>query len=137
MIKRMILITAAFLAVKTCGAEVLSGNKESDSVPGTDQKTVEQKTVEQEKAERIAALNRKRAGLLLKIYKKRQELLRNNPKLRRMYQQLLKQTRDLALELDSNFQMRSLNDSLHDVERQLKKEQEPAKGNEPGSQKKK
>ena len=127
MIKRMILITAAFLAVKTCGAEALSVNKESNAVPGTNQKSVEPKTAEQEKAERIAALDRQRAELVLKIHRKRQELLKNNPKLRKMHQLLLKQTRELALELDSNLQMRKLNDSLRDVERQLEKEQAPGK----------
>ena len=127
MINRMILITAAFLAVKTCGAEALSANKESNAVPGTNQKSLEPKTSEQIKAERIAALDQQRTELMMKIHRKRQELLKNNPKLRKMHQLLLKQTRELALELDSNIQMRKLNDSLRDVERQLEKEQAPEK----------
>lgn len=127
MVKRIILITAAFLAVKICGAESLSVSKESDAVSRTNQKSAEQKTAEQEKAERIAALDQQRTELVLKIHKKRQELLKSNPKLRKMHQQLLKQTRELALELDSNIQMRRLNNSLRDVERQLEKEQAPVK----------
>ena len=46
-----------------------------------------------------------------------------------MHQQLLKQVRELALELNANREMRTLNDELSEVERQLKNElgSQPAK----------
>ena len=39
-----------------------------------------------------------------------------------MHQQILKQVRELALELNANREMRTLNDELSEVERQLKSE---------------
>ena len=92
-------------------------------------KVIDSKTAEREKARKLAELNSKRTELIRRIHEKRQNLLKNNPKLRRMHQQLLKQVRELALELNANREMRTLNDELSEVERQLKNElgSQPAK----------
>ena len=124
MFKRMLFTAAAFLAAAGFGADGITIDNVSGARTETKQKTISQKAAEREKAARIAELNSKKTELTRKIYQKRQELLKNNPKLRRMYQQLLKQTRELALELDANREMRQLNDSLSDVERRLKNELE-------------
>jgi|GEM_PF-2576651 len=72
-------------------------------------------------AAKIASLQSEKNELIRKIVLKRTELLKNDPKLHRMYIQLLKQTRALALELDSNREMRELNDALSEVEKKIKK----------------
>jgi len=72
-------------------------------------------------AETVAGLQTEKAELIRKIVQKRAELLKNDPKLHRMYIQLLKQTRALALELDSNREMRELNDALSEVEKKIRK----------------
>ncbi|MBO4646751.1 MAG: hypothetical protein J5806_01180 [Lentisphaeria bacterium] len=74
-----------------------------------------------EETAKLAQLQAEKTELLRKIVLKRTELLKNDPKLQRMYIQLLKQTRALALELDSNREMRELNDALADVEKKMKK----------------
>lgn len=137
MFKRMILTAAALLALRTTGADGITTNNVSGAPKGADQQAAVSKNAEQEKAKRITELNRTRTDLILKIHKKRQELLKNNPKLKRLYQQLLKQTRELALELNANNEMRKLNDSLNDVERQLKKELTPEPKNDPAAKPKK
>ena len=48
------------------------------------------------------------------------ELLKNNPKLRKMYLEIVRQTQELAIELDSDLDIRSLNRDLRQVETQLK-----------------
>ena len=127
MFKRMILTAAALLAVSGYGADGIT----TSSAAGTEtkQKVTGPKAAEREKARKIEELNSKRTDLIRRIHEKRQGLLKNNPKLRRMHQQLLKQVRELALELNANREMRTLNDELGEVERQLKNELEsqPAK----------
>ena len=124
MFKRMIFTAAAFLAAAVYGADGITINNVSGARTETKPKVFSQRAVERERALKLAELNKERTDLLRKIHLKRQELLKNNPKLRRMHQQLLKQTRELALELDANREMRQLNDSLDEVERRLKNEQE-------------
>ena len=137
MFKRMLFTAAAFLAAAGFGADGITIDNVSGARTETKQKAVSQKAAEQEKAARIAELNSKRTELTRRIHLKRQELLKNNPKLRRMYQQLLKQTRELALELDANREMRQLNDSLSDVERRLKQELETKPAKQSASESKK
>ena len=120
----MIFTAAAFLAAAVYGADGITINNVSGARTETKPKVFSQRAVERERALKLAELNKERTDLLRKIHLKRQELLKNNPKLRRMHQQLLKQTRELALELDANREMRQLNDSLDEVERRLKNEQE-------------
>lgn len=134
MFKRILLIATALLAVKSYGADGITIDNLSGVKTETKQEEISRKTTEQEKAEKLAELNSKRLELLRKIHQKRQELLKNNPKLRRMYQQLLKQTRELALELDANREMRKLNDSLSEVERRLKNELESEQDKKTGSE---
>ena len=74
-----------------------------------------------EETAKLAKLQAERAELVRKIALKRAELLKHDPKLQRMYIQLLKQVRALALELDSNREMRDLNDALADVDKKMKK----------------
>ena len=124
MFKRMIFTAAAFLAAAVYGADGITINNVSGARTETKPKVFSQRAAERERALKLAELNKERTDLLRKIHLKRQELLKNNPKLRRMHQQLLKQTRELALELDANREMRQLNDSLDEVERRLKNEQE-------------
>ena len=129
MFKRMILTAAALLAVTGYGADgITTGNAAGKQIE-TKQKVTSPKAAEREKAGKIAELNSKRTDLIRRIHEKRQGLLKSNPKLRRMHQQLLKQVRELALELNANREMRTLNDELGEVERQLKNELEsqPAK----------
>ena len=72
-------------------------------------------------AAKLAELQAEKAELVRKIALKRTELLKNDPKLHRMHIQLLKQIRALALEMDSNREMRELNDALSEVEKKMKK----------------
>ena len=130
MFKRMIFTAAALLTAAGYGADGITIDNLSGARKENQPAAVSQKTAEEEKAEKVAELTRQRKELIRKIQQKRKELLKNNPKLRRMYQQLLKQTRELALELDANREMRQLNDDLGDIDRRLKNELEskPDKG---------
>ncbi len=129
MFKRMILTAAALLALTGYGADGITTRNAAGTQTETKQKVTNPQAAERARAEKIAELNSKRTGLIRRIHEKRQELLKNNPKLRRMHQQLLKQVRELALELNANREMRTLNDELSEVERQLKNElgSQPAK----------
>ena len=122
MFKRMILTAAALLAVTGYGADGITTGNAAGTQTETKQKAANPKAAEREKARKIAELNSKRTDLIRRIHEKRQGLLKSNPKLRRMHQQLLKQVRELALELNANREMRTLNDELSEVERQLKNE---------------
>lgn len=137
MFKRMIVIAAAILAAAGYGADGITINNARGARTETKPAAVSAKNAEQERAAKIAELSSKRTDLIRKIHLKRQDLLKNNPKLRRMYQQLLKQTRELALELDANREMRQLNDGLADVERRLKNELESQPDKQPASKPKK
>ena len=129
MFKRMILTATALLAVTGYGADGSATGNAAGTQIETKQKVTDPQAAEREKAGKIAELNSKRTDLIRRIHEKRQGLLKHNPKLRRMHQQLLKQVRELALELNANREMRTLNDELSDVERQLKNElgSKPAK----------
>lgn len=130
MFKRMILTAAALLAVTGYGTDgITTRSNTAGTQIETKQKVTDPKAAEREKAGKIAELNSKRINLIRQIHEKRQGLLKNNPKLRRMHQQILKQVRELALELNANREMRTLNDELSEVERQLKSElgSQPAK----------
>ena len=84
-----------------------------------DEKAVKKTTTEEDMA-KIQELETERRALLLKLQQKRIELLKNNPKLHKMYMDILKQTQDLAIELDSDMEIRTLNRELHEIEMQLK-----------------
>ncbi len=137
MFKRIIFTAAVFLAAAGYGVDGITIKNAGKAPTETSPKVTSGKTAEQEKAEKIAELNSKRTELIGKIHRKRQELLKNNPKLRRMYQQQLKQTLELALELDANREMRQLNDGLADVERRLKNELESKPDKQPVAKQKK
>ena len=122
MFKRMIWTAAVLLTATSYGADGITIDNVAGAQPGTQQKVIDRKAAEREKAEKLANLNSKRTELIRKIHEKRQDLLKNNPKLRRLHQQLLKQARELALELNANREMRALNDNLSEVERQLRNE---------------
>ena len=83
-------------------------------------KPEEKKLSPEEEQEKIRQLEAERIELLKKIQKKRTELLKNNPKLRKMYLEILRQTQELAIELDSDLDIRSLNSDLREIETQLK-----------------
>ena len=136
MFKRMILTAAALLAVTCNGADGITTGNAAGTQIETKQKVTDPKAAEREKAGKIAELNSKRINLIRQIHEKRQGLLKNNPKLRRMHQQLLKQVRELALELNANREMRTLNDELSEVERQLKNELESQPAKQPVSNRK-
>jgi hypothetical protein len=132
----MILTAAVLLAVTGYGADGITTDNVAGAQIGTKQKTVDPKTAEREKARKLAELNSKRTELFRKLHEQRQNLLKNNPKLRRMHQQLLKQARELALELNANREMRKLNDELSEVERQLRNELESQPAKQPVSNRK-
>ena len=118
MIKRMMLLSAALLMLNTAGAD--SSAAPSDSESGD--KNIEMQAAVKEKTDRIQTLTDQRRELLEKKKQKRTGLLKNNPKMRRMYLQILKQARQLALELDADREISQMNDQLHDIERNLEKE---------------
>lgn len=124
MLKKILLITCAAVSLHALqAAEVRTDNLTASRTGNAEAKGKDLKAAEREKAKRIEELTEKRQALLLKIHQKRKDLLKNNPKLRRMYLQLLKDTRELALELDANREMRELNDQLQEVERELNQKQ--------------
>lgn len=118
MIKRMMLLSAALIMLNAAGA---------DSPDAPDTKDGEVQTAVKEKTARIETLTAEQRKLLEKQKQKRKELLKNNPKLRQMYLQILKQARQLALELDANREIRRMNDRLHEIEKNLEKEREELK----------
>jgi len=118
MIKRLMLLSAALLAFHAAGAD----SPASASASETKKKDVDIHTAVREKTARVQTLTAQRNDLLGKQKQKRQELLKTNPKLRRMYLQILKQTRQLALELDANREIRQMNDKIHEIEKDLEKE---------------
>ena len=128
MFKRMISITAVMVLLNSTGA---AEQKAATPDRKDERQTVVKTPAEQVKTERIAELNRRKMELIRQIHATRKDLLKNNPKLRRMHQQLLKQARELALELNANREMSKLNDSLSEVESMLKKEQAPAPEKKP------
>ena len=136
MFKRMTLTAVALLAVTGYGADGITIDNAAGSQTGTNQKVIAARTAEREKDKKLAELNSKRTALIRKLHEKRQNLLKNNPKLRRMHQQLLKQARELALELNANREMSSINDELSEVERQLKNELESQPAKQPVSNRK-
>ena len=122
MIKRMMLLSAAVMLINASGADSPESAPqqtaaESGTLAADVQAQVNRKTA------RIQTLTAQHSDLIEKQKKKRQELLKTNPRLRRMYLQILKQTRQLALELDSDREMNALNDQIHAVEKELKQEQ--------------
>lgn len=84
----------------------------------TNEKAVKEST-EEEKA-KIQELEAERLALLRKLQQKRIDLLKNNPKLHKMYLDILKQTQELAIELDSDMEIRTLNRELREIETKLK-----------------
>lgn len=78
-----------------------------------------EKRISPEEMQKIQELKNLRLEILKNIRKKRAELLSGNPKLRKMYLQLLQLSRELALELDSNREMKELNDAYYEIEKKL------------------
>lgn len=83
--------------------------------------TAAQSAVKYSDPQAAAELEARKKVLVENIRKKRLELLRTDPKLRRMHDQLLKQTRAIAIELDSKKEMRSLNDAAKEIDAKLEK----------------
>ena len=106
-------------------ADKLAAAEEKPAVPPTGKdagtaKPEAKKISPEEEREQIRQLEAERIQLLRKIQNKRMELLKNNPKLRKMYLEIIRQTQELAIELDSDLDIRSLNRELREVETQLK-----------------
>lgn len=72
--------------------------------------------VDKAQAEKLLA---EREMLVQKIHAMRLELIKKDPKLRRMYEQLIQQARDLAMELESKREMRNITDSLGELDSKL------------------
>jgi len=60
-----------------------------------------------------------REMLVLKIHALRMELIKKDPRLRRMYEQLIQQARDLSMELESKKEMRNITESLGEIDSKL------------------
>lgn len=120
MIKRMMLLSAVWIAFNAAGAD--SAVSPSDS--GSGDKNMDIRAVAKEKDARIRSLTEQHRGLLEKQKQKRKELLKNNPKIRRMYLQILKQVRQLAMELDANREISQINDRIHETEKELRQERD-------------
>ena len=118
MIKRMMLLSAVWIIFNAAGAD--SPLPPSDSESGNND--VDIQAVVQEKSTRIRTLTDQHRELIEKQKQKRKELLKTNPKIRRMYLQILKEARQLALELDANREISQINDRLHEIEKDLEKE---------------
>ena len=119
------LILIAVSSMLLAGAETAATNqnqKNNETVEAGTKPHVRKKNLSEEEI-KIQELLYQRNELIRKIHQKRVDLLKNNPKLRRMYLQLLKQTRELAMELDSNREMRMMNDALNEINRKLEQEQ--------------
>ena len=123
MIKRMMLLSAAWIAFNAVGAD--SATSPSDL--GSGDKNVDIRAVVKEKDARIQTLTVQHRELLEKQKRKRKELLKTNPKIRRMYLQILKQVRQLAMELDANREISQINDRIQDTEKELQKERNELK----------
>ena len=120
-IKRILIAASVLWLAGAAAAENHSGNTGGTIRTGTEPQA--RKKISPEEEARVRELQDQRNELLQKIHRKRVELLKNDPKLRRMYMQLLKQTRELAMELDANREMRIMNDALSEIERKLEREQ--------------
>ena len=118
MIKRMMLLSAALLMLNTAGADA----SDALSDPESGDKNIDIQVAVKDKSDRIQTLTDQRKALLERKKQKRKGLLKNNPKIRRMYLQILKQTQQLALELDADREISQMNDQLRDIERNLDKE---------------
>ena len=80
---------------------------------------VARKIAEKEELAKVRELEEERAEILARIRKKRAELLKSNPKMIKMYLDLLKKARELALELDSDPDIQEMNDARSKVEKKL------------------
>ena len=123
MIKRMMLLSAAWIAFNAVGADSTT----SPSDLGSGDKNVDIRAVVKEKDATIQTLTVQHRELLEKQKRKRKELLKTNPKIRRMYLQILKQVRQLAMELDANREISQINDRIQDTEKELQKERNELK----------
>ncbi|MBO4633568.1 MAG: hypothetical protein J5858_16760 [Lentisphaeria bacterium] len=122
MTAKRILIAASILLLAGAAAAA-DQNRKADGTAQSETEPPVRKKISPEEEARIRELQNQRNDLLQKIHQKRVELLKNDPKLRRMYMQLLKQTRELAMELDANREMRLMNDELNEINRKLDREQ--------------
>ena len=125
------LMLAASLLTFSAAIQTVS----ADTVPPPKPNTEARQRISPEQAEKIQELKTQRKELLAKIQKRRAELLKNNPKLMKMYLQLLKQARELALELDADRKIQELNEEYFKVVKKLEQE-ERQKKSERGEQKK-
>ena len=93
---------------------------QADTTVQSPKTATESQTVFQNPAEAEKLLKEK-AELRQKMLKTRANLLKNDPKLRKLYLDLMRTTRQLAIELNSQPEMRKLNDSLSEVNEKLEK----------------
>ncbi len=109
----------------------------ADKVPSAQEDAVARKKAEKEELAKIQELEKQCAELRSRIRKKRVQLLKNNPKLTKMYMDLVRQARELALELDSNREIQELNDAFSDADKKLRqlKQQRQQKNKELEEQK--
>ncbi|MBQ9337808.1 MAG: hypothetical protein IJS14_11000 [Lentisphaeria bacterium] len=119
-----LILTAAWSADPSANVPVdkLAAAKDSPKQePEQKQKPAakEKKTDPEEEAAKIRELENQRRALFRRLQQKRIDLLKNNPKLNKMYLDILRQTQELAIELDSDMEIRALNNELREVEKQL------------------
>ncbi len=90
--------------------------------PGTtsaQEDAVARKKAEKEELAKIQELEEQCAQLRTRIVEKRAQLLKTNPKLTKMYLELVRQARELALELDSNREIQELNEAYLETGKKL------------------
>lgn len=119
MTARMILIAASvFLSSLFLTAESASGTTQKS---GRASRLLRNTATAADYADsaRAQKLLDERKALVLKIHKLRMELIRKDPRLRRMYEQLIQQARELAGELESKKEMRNMTESLGEIDSRL------------------
>ena len=70
--------------------------------------------------EKLNDLKKKKQELLLKMHKKRVELIKNDPFLKELERKIIALHRELAIRVDNNDEMRKLLDELSALETKIK-----------------
>jgi len=113
-----LMLTAGMLALLTTvfGAPSTPAN----ATPARKNSSVS-RNAEKDELAKIQELELMHREFIARIQKKRMELLKTNPKLAKMYLELLKVSRELAVELDSDPEIQELNEARYELERKLNK----------------
>lgn len=115
--------------IPTLGAVLIFSSFQSASyaADAADSEVIKMQVTEPRTKENVQVLEKQHQALMQKIQLRRVELLKNNPKLRKMYLQILQQARELALELDSDRKMQELNTEAAELEKKLSRLQSEKK----------